>query len=73
MKNERLKHYRNRIWDEIEYFDAFSIEAIPRSQNSRADSLAVSASLLLPHPDFGMDVYRIEVVYRPNVLDNSDF
>lgn len=23
MKNERLKHYRNRVWDEIEYFDAF--------------------------------------------------
>ncbi|XP_059075168.1 uncharacterized protein LOC131875151 [Cryptomeria japonica] len=73
VKNERLKHYRNRIWDEIEYFDAFSIEVIPRSQNSHADSLAVSASLLLPHPNFGTDVYRIEVVYRPNIPDNSNF
>ncbi|XP_059078027.1 uncharacterized protein LOC131876606 [Cryptomeria japonica] len=30
VKNERLKHYCNRAWDEIEDFDAFSIEVIPR-------------------------------------------
>ncbi|XP_059074917.1 uncharacterized protein LOC131874961 [Cryptomeria japonica] len=49
VKNERFWHYRNRVWDEIEGFDAFFIEAIPREQNSKADSLAVSASLLVPH------------------------
>jgi len=30
VKNGRLRHYRNRVWDCIEDFDAFSIEAIPR-------------------------------------------
>lgn len=50
VKNERLRHYRNRVWDEIEGFDAFFIEAIPREQNSKANSLAVSTSLLVPHP-----------------------
>lgn len=30
IKNERLRHYRNHVWDEIEAFDAFSIEVIPR-------------------------------------------
>ena len=30
VKNQRLKHYKNRVWDEIESFDAFGIEAIPR-------------------------------------------
>ncbi|XP_057853362.1 uncharacterized protein LOC131063527 [Cryptomeria japonica] len=30
VKNERLSHYRNRVWDEIEGFDALSIEVIPR-------------------------------------------
>lgn len=70
VKNDRLRHYRNRVWDELEFFDAFLIEAIPRDQNSRADSLVVSASLLLPHPDFKDNSYRIEMIYRPSVLDN---
>ena len=52
MKNYKLKNYRNKFWDEIEGLDAFSIEGLPREMNTKADSLAVSASLLLPHPDF---------------------
>ncbi|XP_057824544.2 uncharacterized protein LOC131036635 [Cryptomeria japonica] len=63
VKNERLKHYRNRVWDEIEDFNAFSIEAIPRELNSKVDSLAVSASLLVPHPEFVEDIYRVELIY----------
>ncbi|XP_057866383.2 uncharacterized protein LOC131073894 [Cryptomeria japonica] len=50
VKNERLKNYQNRAWDEIEGFDAFSIESIPCEFNSKVNSLAVSASLLIPHP-----------------------
>ncbi|XP_059070549.1 uncharacterized protein LOC131860188 [Cryptomeria japonica] len=72
VKNERLKHYQNRVWDEIEGFDAFSIEAIPRELNSKVDSLAVSISLLVPHPEFVEETYRIELIYRPSVSDNSD-
>ena len=26
IKNDRLKHYRNLVWDEIELFETFSIE-----------------------------------------------
>ncbi|XP_059078248.1 uncharacterized protein LOC131876779 [Cryptomeria japonica] len=73
VKNERLKHYRNRFWDEIEDFDAFSIEAIPRELNSKVDSLAVLASLLVPHPEFFDDIYRVELIYQPSVPENSDF
>lgn len=73
VKNERLKHYCNRVWDEIEDFDAFSIEVIPREWKSKEDSLAVSASLLIPHPEFVDDVYQVELIYRPSVLDNSEF
>lgn len=72
IKNERLKHYRNRVWDEIEGFNAFSIEEIPMELNSKEDSLAVSASLLVPHPKFAEETYRIYLVYCPNVPDNSD-
>jgi len=70
VKNGRLRHYQNRVWDYIEYFDAFSIEAIAREHNTRANSLVVSASLLLLHPDFKDTSYKIEVVYRPSVPNN---
>lgn len=30
VNNERSRHYRSRVWDEIEGFDAFSIKAILR-------------------------------------------
>lgn len=72
VKNERLRHYRIRVWDDIEAFDAFSIEAFPREFNSKADSLVGSATLLVPHPDFTTDTYRVELVYRPSVPDNSE-
>ena len=28
MKNPRLRHYRNKVWDELEGFKDFSIEAM---------------------------------------------
>ncbi|XP_057845361.2 uncharacterized protein LOC131054782 [Cryptomeria japonica] len=73
VKNERLRHYRNRVWDEIEGFDVFFIEAIHRERNSKVDSLVVSASLLVPHPEFTNDTYQVELIYRPSVPDNSTF
>ncbi|KAH9323803.1 hypothetical protein KI387_018442, partial [Taxus chinensis] len=36
-----------------------------------ADSLAVSASLMLSHPGLKTSKYTIEVVFRPSVPDNS--
>ena len=68
-----MKNYRNRVWDEIEGLDAFSIEAVPRELNTKADSLAVFASLLLPHLEFKDKKYQIEVVYRALIPDNIDF
>lgn len=60
VKNERVRHYRNCVWDEIEAFNAFSIEAVPRELNSNVDSLVVYAALLVPHPNFTADTYRVE-------------
>lgn len=59
------------MWDEIENFDAFSILVIPHEQNSKVDCLAVSASLLIPHPALNRDTYTVEMIYRPNVPDND--
>ena len=72
MKNHKLKNYRNRVWDEIEGLDAFSIRAMPREMNTKADSLAVSASLLLPHPNFKDRKYQIEIIYRSVVPYNIE-
>lgn len=67
-----MKHYRNHISDETEAFNSFSIEVVPREFNLKADSLAISVALLVPHPDFVTYTYRVEFVYRPSVLDNSE-
>ena len=72
MKNHKLKNYRNRIWDEIEGLDAFSIRAVPREMNTKVDSLAVSASLLLPHLDFKDKKYQIKIIYRSTIPDNTE-
>ncbi|XP_059075348.1 uncharacterized protein LOC131875285 [Cryptomeria japonica] len=72
VKNSHLKHYKNTVWDSIEFFDAFSIESVLRSKNTRVDSLAISASLLLPHPDFVDKTFQVEVIYKPSILDNVE-
>jgi ribonuclease HI len=51
-KNERLRKYRNSIWDTIELFDAFSIEVVPREKNHIVDALAISATTLQPTNNF---------------------
>ncbi|XP_059067103.1 uncharacterized protein LOC131858119 [Cryptomeria japonica] len=72
IKNERLRHYRNHVWDKIEAFNSFSIEAVLREFNSKADSLVVYAALLVPHPDFTTNTYRVELVYRLSIPDNFE-
>lgn len=49
VKKYKMKNYHIRVWDEIEGLDAFSIESMPRELNLKVDSLAVLASLSLPH------------------------
>lgn len=72
VQNERLRHYKNRVWDKIEAFDAFLIEVVPRELYLKVDSLAVSAALLVPHSDFTTYTYRVELVYRSFVPNNSE-
>ena len=60
------------MWDEIEDLDAFSIRVVPREMNTKADSLTVFASLLLPHPDFKDKKYQIKIIYQSTILDNIE-
>jgi ribonuclease HI len=68
--NPRLRNYRNEVWDLIDnFFLAFNISFIPRGENTLADSLAVSASLLkFPLPP--MIKNDVDIRYRPSVPDN---
>jgi hypothetical protein len=66
-KSERLKGYRNAIWNLIEDLDAIDLIAIPREQNAKADELAVAASTL-QLPDSLIDEHiAVEVIFRPSV------
>ena len=59
------------MWDGIENFDAFSLFSIPCEKKSKADCLVVSASLLIPPPEFNRDVYIVEMIHRPSVPNND--
>jgi ribonuclease HI len=68
--NPRLRNYRNEVWDLIDnFFLALNIYFIPREENTLADSLAVSASLLkLPLPPKVKN--DVDIRYRPSMPDN---
>ncbi|KAH9302499.1 hypothetical protein KI387_014082, partial [Taxus chinensis] len=61
VKNDHLRHYRNKVWDEIEAFDAFFLKSVPRKKNDKADSLVDSSSLMIPHLEFDQVKYTIEM------------
>jgi ribonuclease HI len=71
-KSERLRRYRNAIWDVIEFFDAMDLIAIPRYQNNLADSLAVATSTLQPSIDLMKGEGKLEIIFKPSVPDNID-
>lgn len=71
-RNQRLRNYRNAVWDTMEHFDALDLEAIPREQNSVADELAVAATTFQLSDELINDKIKMEVIFRPSVPDNSE-
>ena len=71
-KNQRLRNYRNVVWDVMEHFDAINLEAIPIEKNSLADELAVAASTLQLSDELIKDKIKMEIVFRPSIPDNSE-
>jgi len=69
-RNQRLKRYRNAVWDEIEYFDAFNISHIDRTLNEMVDSLATATTLFQPWLTNPYIMHMVEVSFRPFVPDN---
>ncbi|KAH9315761.1 hypothetical protein KI387_024388, partial [Taxus chinensis] len=75
VKRDNSKHYRDRILSATFDFAAFSIDFIPTNQNSKADSLAVTAALLNPNRPpsiLRQGNYKVEMVYSPKVPNNVE-
>ena len=68
-KNNRLRDYRNVVWDTIEMFDAFAIQAVPREENALADALLV-ITCTFEIPNHLKEECTFEVLFRPSVPDN---
>jgi len=71
-KSERLKKYKNAIWDTIELFDVIDLISIPREHNNLTDNLAIAASTLQPSEDLLHGKRKLEIIFRPLVSDNVD-
>ena len=71
-KNNRLRDYRNVVWDTIEMFDAFAIRAVPREENTLDDALSVIACTFEIPNHLKEKECKVEVLFRPSVPDNQD-
>lgn len=69
-KNQRLKQYRNSVWDEIEGFNAFGIDWVDRSQNKMAKLLENIA--LRPEDITFVGISKSECKSRPYIPDNVE-
>jgi ribonuclease HI len=70
-KKPRLRKYKDVVWDAIKSFEEFSIESIPREENSMTDAFAISSSTLQPCEE--ILPYKVEVKFRPstsNILEH---
>jgi ribonuclease HI len=71
-KSERLRKYRNAIWDTMEFFDALNTTEIPRERSILVDKLAVPASTFQPTEELINGEGKFEFNFRPSVPDNVD-
>ena len=69
-RKPNLKQYINYVWDLIEFFDAFSIKWIDRSNNYLT---AIMANLQIKQIDLPFDVVvQVEMKNRPSIPNNVE-
>ena len=56
----------------MEFFDALKLTSIPREMNTKVDALAVTASTLQLSEDIIKEDVKMEMIFRPLVLENVD-
>ena len=70
-KNDRLCNYRNALWDAIEIFDAFSIKAVLREENTLADTLSVTTCTFAIPECLKEKNCKVEALFRPFFPENK--
>ena len=71
-KSDRIRKYRNAIWDTMDWFDALNIQKIPTKMNGLADKLEVAPSTLQPSDETINGNGKMEINFRPLIPDNVD-
>ena len=68
-----MKYYRNEVWDMFgNYFTEHNVKVIPRYDNTVADSLAIAAGKFKT-PTAGKRKYKVDIVNRPSIPDNTKY
>jgi hypothetical protein len=62
-KNDKLKKYKNVVWDTMELFKAFSLESKNGMFNERADVLVVAYSTLQPCKDL-LEGGKLDIIFK---------
>ncbi|KAH9305836.1 hypothetical protein KI387_010240, partial [Taxus chinensis] len=72
-KNDLLKAYKHQVWDQIDDFEAFNIQAILRKKNEAVDRLAEIGATFDVVDNIKRDKAQphIHVIVRPVVPDNN--
>ena len=72
-KHRRMRAYKNEVWDMLgNFFSEHRVMVIPRIENMIVDSLATTTGnlkILI----YSNKKYKIEVVNRPSIPENSKY
>ena len=72
-RHPRMRAYRNEMWDMFgNYFTEHTIRVVPKYENIVADSLVVAARKFKT-PIVGQRKYKVDIVNRPSMVDNSKY
>jgi ribonuclease HI len=71
-KSERVRIYMNAIWDTMEWFHSLYLILVPREHNNLAYKLVVSFSTFHCSEELLNGKGKMEVNFRPSILDNID-
>ncbi|KAH9321260.1 hypothetical protein KI387_015899, partial [Taxus chinensis] len=67
-KNDILQKYRDIILFQLQYFDKFTIQAIPHTANRFTDTMALLASLILPFTEDSRLYVAVQRLDQPSHL-----
>ena len=72
-KHPQMRAYRNEVWDMFgNYFNEHSVQVIPRYENTVADSLETTTGKF-ETPTTGKRKYKVDIMSRPSIPDNSKY